>query len=111
MVKTQETNQIKYATAGASDDVQAEQSHRGKKVAYDIEAIATVLKTGKKYVLPSSIQRVNTVYEILQKLKEMKPSINASYGCVKGTVVTHIVKSKNNIEYSYNTAQYFIFVQ
>lgn len=101
--------EIKYAVSGASDSVVAEVTHRrGKQASYNIEAIATVLKSGKKFVLPSTIQRVNTVYEILQKLKE-KGIKNAAYAAVKGTVQKHDVVSKNKKEYSYTTAQYFLF--
>lgn len=100
--------EIKYLVSGASDSVVAEETHRGKKVSYDIETIATVLKTGKKFVLPSAIERVNTIYEILEKLKLLK--LNVKYAAVKGTVQKHTIKSKNNKEYSYTTAQYFLFV-
>lgn len=106
---TKETKEeIKYLVSGASDSVEAEVSHRGKKVAYDIDAIATVLKSGKKFVLPSAIERVNTIYEILEKLATLK--IKAEYAPVKGTVVKRTVKSRNNKEYSYTTAQYFVYV-
>lgn len=103
--------EIKYLVSGAIDSVQAEPTQRGKKVSYEIDAIATALKSGKKYVLPSSIQRVNTVYEILAKLKTDKALSKVTYAPVKGTVQKHTITSKNKKEYSYNTAQYFLFLE
>lgn len=103
-----EKDEIKYLVSGASDFVEAEYTKRGKQITYNIEEIATVLKSGKKYVLPSSISRVNTLYDILLKLKKL--NINASYAPVKGTLRKHTVLSKNKKEYFYTTAQYFLFV-
>lgn len=104
--------EIKFLASGASDVVEAEPSHRGKKLSYDFDEIVTVLKSGKKYILPSTIARVNTIYEILNKLKSADKSAFAkvTYGSVKGTVQIHTVKSKNGKEYSYTTAQYFLYV-
>lgn len=104
--------EIKFLASGASDSVEAETTHRGKKLTYDFEEIVTVLKSGKKYVLPSAIARVNTVYEILEKLKNKdKAFAKVSYFAVKGTVQKHTVQSKNNKEYSYTTAQYYLQIQ
>jgi len=106
--ETPKNSEIKYLQTGATDNVESEPSKRGKKPQYDIEAIATVLKNGKKYVLPSTIQRVNVVYDIIKALQEKK--INAGYDSIKGTVQKVEKKSKKGKPYSYTTAQYFLFI-
>ena len=103
--------EIHFLASGASDTVEPEISRRGKKVSYDFEDIVTVLKAGKKYVLPCVITRVNTVYDILTKLREDKAFAKVTYAAVKGTTQKHEVKSKNNKMYPYTTAQYFIYVE
>jgi|WetSurMetagenome_2_1015567.scaffolds.fasta_scaffold70288_3 hypothetical protein len=104
--------EIKYLVSGAADSVEAEPTHRGKKLSYDLDVIVTALKNGKKFVLPSTIARVNAIYDILSKLKAQDKMFNkVSYAPVKGTVVKHTVKSKNNKEYTYTTAQYFLFIE
>lgn len=105
--------EIHFLASGASDSVEAEPTHRGKKVSYDFEEVVSVLKAGKKYVLPSAVARVNTVYDLLEKLKQNDKAVFAkvSYGAVKGTVQKHEVVSKNKKTYSYTTAQYFLFIE
>jgi len=105
--------EIHFLASGASDSVEPEISHRGKKISYDFEEVVTVLKAGKKYVLPSSIIRVNTVYELLEKLKKTDKVffVKVTYAPIKGTVRKHEVKSKNNKMYSYTTAQYFVYIE
>jgi hypothetical protein len=104
--------EIHFLLSGASDSVEAEPTkNRGKKISYDFEDIVSVLKSGKKYVLPSVITRVNTVYELLAKLRANDKIFNrVAYFAVKGTVEKHLIKSKNNKEYSYTTAQYFLMI-
>ena len=104
--------EIHFLLSGASDSVVAEPTRsRGKKISYDFDEIVSVLKAGKKYVLPSVITRVNTVYDLLAKLRAHdKLFAKVAYFAVKDTVEKHVVKSKNNKEYSYTTAQFFLMV-
>ncbi len=105
-------SEIKYLKEGVVESVEEEITKKGKKASYDFDALVTALKSGKKYVLPSNIARVNTIYDIMERLKKENDKIfeRVTYGIVKGTRQKKVVKSKNNKEYSYTIAQYFLYI-